>query len=275
MTNRPATPVHHAALDVRFTLDVPAAIEAVLAPSLVDLAVEPDATRPAAVLELRERGAGFHDVWWGDECRAEGLDAASALYQALITIDEIAAEAAARTDTVLHGGGIEVHGHGVALVGRSGAGKTTLTTAAALAGHGFVADEICAIGPHGALRPFHRPVGLRAGGAARLGIDVPDDPLVRWTYPVRIGSIPGARRCGPVPLRLVALVDRRPGRGAIRRVEPSVALARLADETLGAEGTERAMFRRLEHLVQAIAVVELGFEDIDDALALVSVEVRR
>ncbi len=97
---------------------------------------------------------------------------------------------------MLHAGSVAVDGRGVVFVGHSGAGKSTLTAAMAMAGHAYVADEVAAITSDTRIRAFHRPVGLRAGGAAALGVEVPPGPF-ELTYPLRLGHratlIDGAR----------------------------------------------------------------------------------
>lgn len=250
------------ALGERFRLLVPPELADVLVPALADLAsVEGTAI---SVLAVVPRGAGFFDVTWNDEIEAEGVNIALALYQVLISINVRAAAAAAVTDTVLHAGVLEVTGVGIALVGPSGAGKTTLTAGGALLGLGYVADEICAINSTGRIRPYHRPPGLRSGGANAIGVAIPDDPMYQWMYPLRMGD--RVRLAGDVPLACVVLVDRRSGPTVLERLGKADALVALANQTLGASGSEQQMFQRLAQLVNDIPIARLGFATTESAI---------
>ena len=62
----------------------------------------------------------------------------------------------------LHAGAVASKAGAIVLPGQSGSGKTTLTTALALAGNGFIADELTVI-DHDSLSafPYGKPVALR------------------------------------------------------------------------------------------------------------------
>ena len=90
---------------------------------------------------------------------------------------------------VLHASAIESASGVIAFVGRSGAGKSTLAAASVAAGYRYVADEITAVDPRTLdVLPFARPIGIRRGGAAALGIDYPkaDDGRFDLVYPLVI-----------------------------------------------------------------------------------------
>ena len=97
----------------------------------------------------------------------EGCPAAG-FYEAIGALDDLAAAQAASSVAVLHASCIDVGGTAIAFAGLSGAGKSTLAAALATAGHGFIADEVAAVDGDGHVAPYHRPVGLRAGGAAAM-----------------------------------------------------------------------------------------------------------
>jgi hypothetical protein len=173
----------------------------------------------------------------------------------------------------LHGGAVAVDGCGVVFVGYSGAGKSTLTAAMVSAGHGYIADEVAAVDSSGRLCNFHRPVGLREGGAAALGRPIPEGPF-SLTYPLRIGG--SGVLCDGAPICAVFLVDRSSttGAGAPVPVPPAQALVILVNQTLGAGGFERQIFRRLEGLVRSVPVLELPFKDVTDGVKKVEDWVR-
>lgn len=64
----------------------------------------------------------------------------------------------------LHAGGAVIDGRGVLMCGRSGAGKSTTTTAVASRGHALLGDEIVGLDvTRGALWPFRKTIKLRPG----------------------------------------------------------------------------------------------------------------
>ena len=70
---------------------------------------------------------------------------------------------------MLHGGAVDINGSAIAVVGHSGAGKSTFTAAMTRAGHRYLADEVVAVDDSGSVLAFHRPIGLRRGGAEQMG----------------------------------------------------------------------------------------------------------
>jgi hypothetical protein len=78
-----------------------------------------------------------------------------------------------QTDVVLvHAGSVGIRGRGVLLIGKTGTGKTTLSTALAARGHEFLGDELAAI--HVARRellPFRQAARVRVGPRSRAVSD--------------------------------------------------------------------------------------------------------
>ena len=259
-------------LDTWVAIDAAAPLNEVLSDRLADLTVG------AAV---GDHGAAVHRIDWavGDDGRwllsldGDGYvaadDTAGVLAETLIAINRWAAASVASTAAPLHAGVFAVDGRAVALVGRSGAGKSTLLAAAVQAGHEFVAEEVAAVTVAAEVRRYPRPIGLRANGAAAIGIEVPGGAAGGFgtVYPWRP---PSGRSTATVPLVLIALVNRRPGPTQICPIRPADGLRRLTDLTIGGgDGTE--LFRRLDQLVRTVEVVEMAFEDTRgaaDALAL-------
>lgn len=202
-------------------------------------------------------------------------DTATALAETISEINRLAARSVTDDHAVLHAGSFAVDAWAVAVTGPSGAGKSTLVAAATLAGHRYLGDEVCAVDPSNLhVLPFPRPIGLRTGGAAAIGVDIPDDPHdpYREVYPWQ----PAAGDPGPPsPLALIAFVERRPGPVEIESIRPSHALAKLTELSLAADGIEREAFRRLDRLVRAVPMVTIAHDDSTSAVDALASHVRR
>ena len=215
------------------------------------------------------RWEGGREEWTIDlagDGRIARVETAGALAETMVQINKLGAESVADASAVLHAGTFVVDGIAVAVSGTSGAGKSTTVAAASLQGHSFLSDEVCAIDPATTVvRAYHRPIGIRAGGAAALGLEIPvhhDD--YAFVYPWRV-SIAGVL-AEPAPLGLVAFVHRRPGDVQVVQLSPADALVRLATNSLAAIGRERPMFRKFEHLARTVRVVECHYEDVAAAV---------
>ncbi|EAP99577.1 hypothetical protein JNB_05375 [Janibacter sp. HTCC2649] len=153
-----------------------------------------------------------------------------------------------------------VTGAAAVLVGRSGAGKTTLARSlgARLA---YVTDETAAIEADHGIRPFAKPLSLHRDGGS-LKVQLAPDSL-HLTAP------------GPGPLRAAAvvLVNRDPGHVGLPTVEsvPTLeALSSLAEHTSHLKRLE-APLHRLAHLLAACGGLQrLTYREATDVTALVS-----
>ncbi len=169
----------------------------------------------------------------------------------------------------LHAAAIATDRGIVALMGSSGAGKSTLAAGAVLTGMGYVADEVTVIGSDGTAQPFHRPIGLRSGGALALGIDTPVhadgrfDRVYPWR-PARASLADGG------PLVAVCIVDHVDGcDGAWAPLRPAEALIEMAAGAFGGDpDNDRAWFHQLAALVGAIPAARLTFPDPDRGVKL-------
>lgn len=241
-----------------------------LTEALADLRV-PDGAQAADERIRVELVDGDEPVWhvrWNDTERYTGPETHLALYDTLIVLNQIAARrAAANGFAVLHGGCAAIDGRAFAVVGHSHAGKSTLTTALTRAGWGFIADEVVAVDSDGIVHPFHRPIGLRRGGAEHLGFEIPDGPYDS-VYPYRVGA--KGTLTGPTPLTSIKFLQRSDALApATRRVPPAEALYELATQTLGASTLERKTFKRLEMLVRTTPTYELRYAHVADGASAV------
>jgi energy-coupling factor transporter ATP-binding protein EcfA2 len=186
------------------------------------------------------------------------------------TDERVAADATEAGLVPLHAAAVETLGKIVALAGESGAGKSTLAAAAVLAGDRFVADEITAVSPDDRLvRPYHRPIGLRRGGADALGIDFPPDrrSIPGAVHPVTIDD-PDRLSAGGI-LRLIAIVRWDPDSPpALAAIEPAQALAELSQHIVVTDDIIPAAFRGLEHIVRAVGLVRLTYRDPADGVRM-------
>jgi hypothetical protein len=176
------------------------------------------------------------------------------------------AAASLASEVPLHAASVVVDGVAVAVAGESGSGKSTLAAAAVLAGHELVADEVSAVTPELEVRPYHRPVGLRRGGAAALGVDIPetDDERFGRVYPWR----PGSPLSSGAPLAGVVLVGRVPGPPTTEPVRPALALAELMHHTIAGDERLVPLFRQVEDLVRRVPVARLTYDDPGDGVAV-------
>ncbi len=148
--------------------------------------------------------------------------------------------------TLLHAGCIEVGGRGVAFLGGSGAGKTTLTGFAMSRGHRLVCDDklpiVCSDGEWNGLpaHPYHRPERL------------PESLGQRVENPVE----------GPVPLALFCLLRPAPGWSS-----PRIRLLPLREAFLQLCAHRPARFRwrdkhDLEGLAQLVRELPVAWLDV-------------
>ena len=237
--------------------------------SFLDLLVDIDGQPTVDDVDHRLDVELAGDVWtvhWDGVASYVGPSIDLALYDSLIVLNHhAAATATASGRTVLHGGAVHIAGCAIVVVGHSGAGKSTLTAALTRAGHAYLADEVVAIDDDLVVDAFHRPLGLRPGGLAALGLDLPAGPYDS-VAPHRGGPSLGDR----CPLGLVVILRRSdaPTDVVLRDLSPPDALVELANQTLGATGRERIMFRRLDAFVRRARIAELTYFDLADAVAV-------
>lgn len=203
----------------------------------------------------------------GGGSAASGPSAEPDAIDELETRNNVAASSALeRGEVPLHAAAVEVDERVIAIAGPSRAGKSTLAAAAVLAGWGYVADEIAAVHPATlAVRPYHRPIGLRPGGAAQLGVALASPALdgvsqpwpveeARWSHGGRLAAI------------VVVARDSEPG---VTPLAPPAALAALAQHTVVADDTSVPdAFGDLGRLVRSVPVVTLGYATPGDGVAL-------
>ena len=254
--------MRYRALDFTFSLSGPRRFVEATATALEPLA-DPEQLPEASIV------VSFADDRWtidGPDARSSARTIGEALARTLEMINRHAA--ASVVDSVpLHAAAVRASdGSVVVLAGRSGSGKSTLSAAAIDAGWGFLAEEIAAVSTDTlAVRPFHRPIGLRAGGAEALGRVIPDDPdgLFSQVYP---WPVPRSRRVSTGELIAIALVDRA-GDPGITELSTPRALAELVEHTVVPHDDRVVpVFRSLDHLVRRVPVFRLGYQQLGPAV---------
>lgn len=169
----------------------------------------------------------------------------------------------------LHASAVERDRAVVALAGVSGAGKSTLCAAAVLAGWGYVADEVTAVAPTDlAVRPFHRPIGLRPGGAAALGIEHPGTgSCANGVFPWEVTG--RGRLADGGTLAAIVLVTRIGGGPVgLDDVALPAAMSELTQHTVIPDDQLAEAFRGLDAIVRRVPIRRLTYDTPADGVAL-------
>jgi len=258
------TDLHVAALDHEFVVRAPDQLAGVIEEALVAMLSPFNPVGDASEIEIRA-DVGGRWVMQVDGEASRPMTSGRTVAHLLEHINARAADSLVH-EVPLHAAAIAHPAGGVvALAGSSGAGKSTLGAAAVLAGWGFVAEEVAAVrvGDH-TVRQFHRPIGLRTGGAAAIGVPIPAEEWFDEVYP---WPVPAESRRNGGTLLGIALVARTDGGPApdpsvdpaVDEVRPARALVELVEHTV-VPSADRVVpvFHHLDELVRAVPVVRLA-----------------
>ena len=125
------------------------------------------------------------------------------------------------------------------------------------------------------MHPFHRPIGLRRGGAAAIGVEYPESPDGRYdfVYPWPVtGALSQRRRARRDRARRPIRPTRPP---ACRIVEGPAALLELSQHTVIADELLGVGFMSLDRIVRAVPVARLTYDTAPQALELLAELVER
>jgi hypothetical protein len=167
-----------------------------------------------------------------------------------------------RHELVLHASAVQVDGHAIAFVGRSGMGKSTLAAALCDNGCGLVADDVLRVDPIDSLtmRVYPGSTESRLRMAARDLADSAPSGAVRPTADGRLALRPHARADRPLPLAACVVPSREAADVSVTRLTPSRALSRMLQFPRVAGWTEPASiaraFQALADLVERVPVFE-------------------
>lgn len=208
--------------------------------------------RPADRMNTTIHVVEVGGTWAAYQDGGRTVSAASvpAMARSLVWLLNTVALAAPTSDVHVHAAVASLGGRALILPGPSGAGKTTLVAALALAGWTYLSDEVAAFGPKGhVVHPYPRPLALERGSwpivADALDLwpdDVPE--LVTDLHLVLPASL--GPPTPPAPAPPAAIVFPEVVAGAPTVLEPmdrADTLARLVSLTfnlrdLGREGFE-------------------------------------
>lgn len=243
-------------------------LHAHLASALRDLASGASAsTESPTIIDVTTDGRTWRVVT--DRQRYAGPSADLAFYDTLCAVNDLAAATIARIGGVgLHGGAVAIESAdgpaGLAIVGASGAGKSTMTARLVLDGHAYIGDEVAAVTPRLRLAGFHRPIGLRQSSVGSLQLVTTPGPY-EFTTPFVASD--AATLADDVPLVAIALPMRDAAGPAKEPITPADALTRLCNATLGTQRLEREAFGRLDRLVRSVPAALVRYRDLSAGAA--------
>ena len=171
--------------------------------------------------------------------------------------------ATSQRPALVHAGAVEKEGHGVLIVGASGLGKTTASAALAMAGFGYLTDDITAVRTDGAIVGAQKPVGLRAPSIEVLGLE--RERLQSPPLGYRPGgdaqqfvaaSSLGARVAASAEPGMIVFLSRDVPPGDAVLLRRSQSLARLTEYAFDFGGA--GAFEALAELVRGSTCWELG-----------------
>lgn len=223
-----------------------------------------------------------YDLWRAERFALVGRHGEPA---AVLTPAEVAPWIKARlTEAVLadrrwplavHAGCVQWERQTMLLVGRPGAGKTTLTSWLLYLGFGYGGDDVTLLDDDGRAQGLPFLPSLKAGAWPLIGRTIPDLsrlPVHRRPDGRRV-RYPRPRRFAdsqPATVDRIVLLRREKGRPAqLAPVAPKLVLQRLVAEAVSASGTiGRRMLDVLIRMVGAAPAHELRYADAADAARL-------
>lgn len=178
-------------------------------------------------------------------------------------------------DLLLHAGVVARNGRAVLLAGGSGSGKSTLVARLVLDGFDYLSDEIGSVQANGLIRPYPRPLSLRAGSFTAM-------PDLAPVLPATLGALregswhlpPDAMRAGCVgsaaAIDLIAFVRYQPGASVeARPVRRAEAVARLLEQRLESGLAGGGALRRLAGATNGVRCYEIEFGNLDEAASAI------
>lgn len=198
-----------------------------------------------------------------------GADAGEAAY-ALQDATSYALSAGSAGGLLLHAAAVALNGSGVALPGKTGAGKTTLTAHLVRRGLQYLTDELVFLRDGGpAMRGFPRPLNVKASGRGAVdaaGWETLESPSATLVLPPAARLATGTEPC------LAAIVFPRFQQGAQARLTPLKAGERglrLMAMLLNARNLDEHGFPAASELARRTPGYELVYGDVREAGELV------
>ena len=201
-------------------------------------------------LDLRLTAASLDrfDLWIGDTLAAADVPASEAPARALAALNRWICFTPGPL-LVLHAAAAARSGGAVALIGDSGAGKSSLVAALVCAGWTYLSDEAIGVDADANFHPYLRPITLRRGSwsalaqlEARLPADRQRFAATEWHVPaLSLDAVATA----PMPPRAVVLVRHEAGaRADLRPITRGAAIEQLVRQScnlshFGQDGLDR------------------------------------
>lgn len=178
---------------------------------------------------------------------------------------------------LVHAAVVEREGGAIALPGRPGAGKSTLTGALVARGWRFLSDEFLIIEPAtGNLLPFPRPLSLKEKSIDIVRARAPDatfSPMFEGTHKGNVAymRVPDAsvdRALEPARLRWVVFPLYEAGSGLILEPKSKArAFLEMADNSFNYQLRGALGFEDLRRVFADVSCYDLTYDDMDGAIA--------
>jgi hypothetical protein len=231
------------------------------------------ATPPDACLHLAGTAADWHlDVDGATLVAGDALDDAVAR-----TVAELveAACATAQRLLVLHAAGVGRAGRGLLLIGRGGAGKTTLAAALNTSGWELLSDDVIPVTLEGQLLGVGMSLCLKAGSWPILAPWLPGldhAPLLqRAGQPVRFPPPPGPIHRGPLPTAAFLFPRYRPDQEAtFEPLDPVSVLRGLIEAESVIPDLTQAKLLALTRWIASAPGFALSYPNLDHALEMIA-----
>lgn len=174
---------------------------------------------------------------------------------------------------VLHAAGLSQSGRGVLLIGRGGAGKTTLAAALNAEGFGLLGDDVIPVNLDGQLVGIGMSLCLKSGSWPILASRLPNldhAPLIeRFGQRVRFSPPPGPVMRGPIPMGVFLFPHYRPSGGpTLEPLEPVAVLQRIVEAEPVISTLDSDRLSTLTRWVSSVPAFALTYAHLDQALAL-------
>jgi hypothetical protein len=172
---------------------------------------------------------------------------------------------------LLHGGAVAARDGScaIAIVGESGAGKSTTTAHLVASGWGYLSDEVVVLGDDLRVEAHHRPIEVTAASLDLLGADVAATAIDggrKRRLPAELMA--GGAHAGGLPLGLVVVPDTTPG-AEFAVLEPLEALEVLASSSFNIVALDDGL-DQLVRMVASIPVVRIPTIPLGDVATRVT-----
>jgi hypothetical protein len=250
-------------------------LRTLLAPLIVP---EPFNGGPHVVVSLEvDRGESPRFVGTAEGERFVATDGAPDFMRLVLwQLNRLAAQGS--DDLLLHTGVVSRAGRALLLAGDSGSGKSTLVAGLVRDGYNYLSDEIACIDVEGSVRPYPRPISLRAGSFAAFPELEPTLPAAlddlrdgSWHLPpdaVRAGCVGG-----PAKIDRIAFIRYRAGvRVDVRPLHRAEALTRLLEQRLPSRLPGSGALRRMAGGMQDVRCFEIEYGSVGEAVDAIARE---